>query len=138
MSAENEHQAFARRVAAALDASVTAMDARTQSRLTRLRQAALERAGTAAARSSPRGWSALWPAGAATAAVLALLLVVGQRPAPLIGPPAQMHSEDLEFLADRDALALAEDQEAPDGEADYAFYDWAAGAAQAPAAAVGT
>jgi len=32
---------------------------------------------------------------------------------------------DMELLADRDALALAQDQAAPEGELDYEFYDWA-------------
>jgi hypothetical protein len=134
VSGQDQDEQFARRVGAALEDSTSALDARTLSRLTRARQAALARASGTGGRGWLRGWQALWPAGALGAALLALLLFVGQPLPPAALQASNVHGEDLELLADRDALALAQDEDGPEGEPDYAFYDWAVDAAQAPGA----
>jgi hypothetical protein len=124
---------FARRTRALLEASAASLPARTRSRLTRARYAALEQyaAGRAARRRAL--WQRALPAGAVSAAVLAILLLVGSPRAPqpqLASVPGAAGGDDLELLADRDALALAQDQGAADTDVDYEFYAWAVGAAQ--------
>ena len=127
---------FARRTRALLEASAESLPAPTRSRLTRARFAALEqhvgpqgaRAGAASAR-----WQRWLPAGAVAGAVLTVLLMQGGPPAPELRQTSVATGtggDDLELLADRDALALAQDQSAPDADDDYAFYAWAVGAAQ--------
>lgn len=132
MNDPGRDEAFARRAGEVLGESVGVLDARTLSRLTRARHAAVGAAGASAARRWLPRWQALVPAGAVGAAVMALLLVVGQPPPPATLRTANLHGEDLELLADRDGLALAQDDESGDGEPDYAFYDWAVDAAQSP------
>jgi negative regulator of sigma E activity len=126
---------FARRARALLDASAATLPARTRSRLTRARYAALEQhAAGRTARARPM-WLRALPAGTVSAAVLALLLLVGSPRSPQLQPASAAGAasgDDLELLADRDALALAQDQGAADAAADvdYEFYAWAVSAAQ--------
>jgi len=122
-----EKDEFARHARALLEGSIEYLSARTRSRLTRARHAALERRGPLA-RLGGAGYAAWrnWlPAGAVAGAVLAVLLLAGRMPAPGLQQASVAGGEDLELLADRDALALAQDQAVQDGELDYEFYDWA-------------
>ena len=136
---------FARRARALLEDSAGSLSARTRSRLTQARHAALEQYTAASTASARAAWQRWLPAGAVSAAVLAALLMQG---GPISLPvqmqasvPAATSGDDLELLADRDALelaqdALAQDQSAPGAAAgtgadvDYEFYAWAVGAAQ--------
>ena len=94
---------FEKRARVLLEESSGRLDGRTQSRLTWWR------------------WSV--PAGAATAAVLAVVIWVGHPPA--VEGPATLASlksvEDFELLTDADAPDFVDDAE------DVEFYEWAAG-----------
>ncbi|MCU0759255.1 MAG: hypothetical protein MUF07_08690 [Steroidobacteraceae bacterium] len=129
---------FEQRTRQVLEESVQRLDGRTRSRLNQARQRALE--AHAARERSPLSWLAgargrFAPAGAV--AVLALLAVVlwDARPggdAPLAALAEGAAIEDLELLADNDALELAR-------EGDPEFYEWALAEADAAGApAVGT
>ena len=128
-----QDEEFARRARELLEGSVETLSARTRSRLTRARHAALEPRGPLARARDAAGyaaWRSWLPAGAVAGAVLAVLLVVGRGPGPEMQQASVGSGEDLELLADRDGLALAQDQAAPEGELDYEFYDWAVGTEQ--------
>jgi ferric-dicitrate binding protein FerR (iron transport regulator) len=122
---------FEQRTRALLRQSAEELPGAVRSRLTQARYAAL------AARASRRpSFARRWvPAGAAVAAVLALLIVyVPYGRGPLDTPVANAGFEDIELLADKDAVPLNGDQ-----EVDYDFYEWAAGeAAGATAPALGS
>jgi len=123
-----ENEEFARRARALLEGSVESLSARTRSRLTRARHTALEPRGSLVRMRDAAGsaaWRSWLPAGAVAGTVLAVLLLAGRWPAPEMQQAGMANGEDLELLADRDALALAQDQAAPEGELDYEFYDWA-------------
>ena len=131
MSAEEldpQSAEFERRTRLLLEHSAQQLPARIRSRLTRARYAALEH------RSDSGGyrfaaWRRWLPAGAAAAAVLAVLMLQ----APRSGsdwPQANAGGEDIEMLADSSAFALAQDQLAQGGDDDYEFYDWAVNGAQ--------
>jgi hypothetical protein len=134
---------FARRTRALLDDSAAALPARTRSRLTQARHAALARHGAAGGMfAKSASWQRWLPAGAISAAVLAVLLMQGG-----YGPlPSQLQAnkvtavagDDLELLADRDALELAQDQDGATADVDYEFYGWAVGAANDADGGVGT
>jgi len=125
---------FERRTRALLQDSADALPARTRSRLTQARYAALEPHARSPAAAARAGWQRWLPAGAISAAVLAALLMqggYGPFPRPMQpGVAAAVAADDLELLADRDALALAQDQSAPGADVDYEFYAWAVSAAQ--------
>jgi negative regulator of sigma E activity len=125
---------FEQRVRAALEDSAAGLDGRTRSRLTQARHAALDQLSARAARPAWRSWA---PAGAAAMAVLATLLFVGQRggDAPLGNPAGGGAIDDLELLADADALELTAEL---DSELDYEFYEWAAAAAEQGNGGLGT
>jgi hypothetical protein len=127
-----DHEEFARRARALLEGSLDALSARTRSRLTRARHAALEERGSLGA------WRNWLPAGAVAGAVLAALLLVGRLPAPEPQQASVASGEDLELLADRDGLALGQDQAAQEGEVDYEFYDWAVSTAQDSSGGLGS
>ena len=136
-----ENEEFARRTRTLLEGSVETLSGRTRSRLTRARHAALEQRGPLAGLRSAAGYTAWrnWlPAGAVAGAVMAVLLLIGHMPAPEGQQASVASGEDLELLADRDALALAQDQAAQEGELDYEFYDWAVSTAQDPAGGLGS
>jgi hypothetical protein len=126
MSDEAETEAdreFERRARSLLLESADALPGAVRSRLTQARYAALE-AQRAAAPVRTRGWMG---AGAAAAAVLVALLVLvphrgGVPVTALSGGPI----EDLELLAESDAVPLSEDQ-----DVDYDFYEWAVNEADA-------
>jgi hypothetical protein len=100
------------------------MPAAVRSQLTQARYAALA-TRPFWQRSLVRHWA---PAGAA--AVLAVLLLVAPRGEhPAVSPIASAMPEDMELLADSDALQLSNDQ-----DLDADFYEWAAGEAQGAAA----
>jgi hypothetical protein len=120
---------FERRARELLERSAHALPARIRSRLTRARYRALEQ------RSAGRGfgrfaWQRWLPAGAAAAAVLAVLLLQGPRPGAELPQANAGGGEDFEMLADSGAFALAQDQLSQGGDVDYEFYDWAVHAAQ--------
>jgi hypothetical protein len=97
-----------RRSRALLEDSAANLDGRVRSRLTQARHAAV------------------------AAALLGALIYVRNGPGVLpASAPAANGAEDLELLADADALQLAEDA------GDYEFYEWAAANAS-EAEAVGT
>jgi hypothetical protein len=123
---------FARRTRELLEASAASLPAGTRSRLTRARYAALELHAAGRAAGGRALWQRALPAGAVSAAVLAVLLLVGSPRAPQqqAGVTGAAGGDDLELLADRDALALAQDQGAADAGVDYEFYAWAVNAAQ--------
>jgi len=124
---------FARRTRSLLEASAAALPARTRSRLTRARYAALEQHAAVRTAGTRALWQRALPAGAVSAAVLGVLLLVGAPHAPQMQPASVTGAatgDDLELLADRDALALAQDQGAADADVDYEFYAWAVNAAQ--------
>jgi len=140
------HEALAARARVLLQESAEGLDGRTRSRLTQARHAAL------AAAAEPRGlfawlmaflappsagrWQRWAPAGALAASVLVVALLVARMPGtPGVVTHATGGGEDIELLADSDALALAQEP-----EVDYDFYEWAvdAEAHDAPAATVGS
>jgi len=118
---------FERRTRLLLERSAQELSARIRSRLTRARYAALERGNDP---SAYRGaaWHRWLPAGAAAAAVLAVLMLQAPRTGSDL-PQPNSAGEDFEMLADSSAFALAQDQLAQ-GEVDYEFYDWAVNGAQ--------
>jgi hypothetical protein len=126
-------KAFERRARELLMESVERLPAQTRSRLTRARHAALE--------SRPSWSSGLvrrWVpagAGAVAAATLAVLfLVTPHGEGPGVNPLANAAPEDLEMLADSDAVQLGRD-----ADVDYDFYEWAVSEANgAGAPSVGT
>jgi hypothetical protein len=119
---------FARRARELLDRSAHELPARIRSRLTRARYNALEQR-SASGGYRREAWQRWLPAGAAAAAVLAVLLLEPHPGAPL--PQASSSGgEDFEMLADSGAFALAQDQLSQGGDVDYEFYDWAVHTAQ--------
>jgi hypothetical protein len=118
-----------RRSRALLEDSAANLDGRVRSRLTQARHAAVAERRRTRAR---RAWLSWAPAGALAAALLGALIYVRNGPGVLpASAPAANGAEDLELLADADALELAEDA------GDYEFYEWAAANAS-EAEAVGT
>ena len=117
---------FEDRTRSTLDDSVAGLDGRVRSGLTQARHAALDQ--LAAQRNGPTGWRSvlqlrlLAPAGAMAAAALVAVVLWGGR-VPVSGNALLADGaspiEDLELLADKDALAVSAD-------GDYDFYEWAA------------
>jgi hypothetical protein len=119
---EDGSSEFEQRLRALLIDSSEALDGSTRSRLTQARYAALEqRAREKSSHALWRGWA---PAGAVAMAVLVTVLYMGRGGinAPLT-PAAGSAFDDIELLADSDALALGADT---DQELDSDFYEWAA------------
>jgi hypothetical protein len=154
---------LARQAGGRLRASAEGLDARTRSRLTQARHAALAQAvqGGVLARwlglpglrnvlqpALWRGWQRWVPAGALAASVLLVALLVLRVPGPGQPLPAAASLEDAELLADSDVLALVQEStqasgadgaDAPDAQAGFDFYDWAVDAdAQDAGGAVGS
>ncbi len=109
------------------DASIAQLNGRVRSRLTQARHAAL---GELAVRRHGGVWSrwrarlqlrTLAPAGAlAAVALLAVVLWTGRDPSSGVSiADAGNQLEDIELLADNDALDISAD-------GDYEFYEWAA------------
>jgi hypothetical protein len=106
---------FEKRSRALLEESSGRLDGRIQSRLTRARHAALDQSQKPA-RAPWWRWSV--PAGAAAAAVLAVVIWVGHP--PVVEAPLKS-VDDFELLTDADAPDFVDDGE------DVEFYEWAAG-----------
>jgi negative regulator of sigma E activity len=104
-------QDFEKRTREVLEESTARLEGRTLSRLTQARHAALDRLQ----QPMRRRWGLFVPAGAAAAAVLAVV-IWGNRTVPVDPGPV----DDVEMLADGDAPDFV------DGE-DLEFYEWAAG-----------
>jgi len=119
MSAVNEPLTeFERNARAVLEQSLARIDARTRSRLNQARHAALEAAGVRR-RAWWRSLTLIPTAGAAAAALLVAVLLWHRQPG---GEPAVLeaqHVEDMELLADAEALELLDGWDGP-------FYEWAA------------
>ncbi len=116
-----EQTPFEKRTQDVLEESATRLDGRTLSRLTQARHAALDQLQ----RPALAWWRSYVPAGAAAAAVLAVVMwsggpgsgidpnnITARTPSPL---------EDIDLLADADAPDFADEGE------DLEFYEWAAG-----------
>jgi len=118
MSAVNEPLTeFERNARVVLEQSLARVDARTRSRLNQARHAALEAAG-ARRRAWWRSLTLVPTAGAAAAALLVAVLLWHRQPG---GEPAVLeaqHVEDMELLADGEALELLDGWDGP-------FYEWA-------------
>ena len=133
---------LARRAGERLRASADGLDARTRSRLTQARHAALAQAGQAGrgvglARrlglswlqpGLQRGWQRWVPAGALAASVLLVAMLVLRVPGAGHPLPVAGSVEDAELLADGDTLALVQESSQSadaDAEGDFDFYAWA-------------
>lgn len=118
MSAVNEPLTeFERNARVVLEHSLSHVDARTRSRLNQARHAALEAAG-ARSRAWWRSLTLMPTAGAAAAALLVAVVLWHRQPG---GEPAVLeaqHVEDMELLADGEALELLDGWDGP-------FYEWA-------------
>lgn len=102
-------EAFAKKAKQLFDESVEGLDAQTQSRLNRGRQAALEQ--LAAGRPVWVQWAPA--AGVAAAAVFAVVLWTGNQPVDELTPAAT--ASDFEILLTEDSFEMLEDLE---------FYSW--------------
>ena len=118
MSAVNEPVTqFERNARVVLEQSLSRIDGRTRSRLNQARQAALEAAG---ARRTAwwRSLTLMPTVGAAAAALLVAVVLWHRQPA---GEPPVLeaqHAEDMDLLADSEALELLDGWDGP-------FYEWA-------------
>ena len=130
---------FEDRTRGTLDESLTKLDGRVRSRLTQARHAAIDelRHTKSKRRGGLAGWlqwlplRALAPAGAmAAAAVVAVVLWSGRGVGPVVADSGAA-LEDMELLADGDALAVSAD-------GDYEFYEWASAQDEPTAAERGT
>ena len=108
---------FERNARVVLEESLSRIDGRTRSRLNQARHAALAAAGA----PPPAWWRSLTlmpTAGAATAALLVAVVLWHRQPA---GEPPVLeaqHAEDMDLLADSEALELLDGWDGP-------FYEWA-------------
>ena len=118
MSAVNEPLTeFERNARAVLEQSLSRIDARTHSRLNQARHAALEAAG-ARRRAWWRSLTLMPTAGAAAAVLLVAVVLWHRQPSgepPVLEAP---HAEDMDLLADSEALELLDGWDGP-------FYEWA-------------
>jgi len=109
---------FERNARVVLEESVSRIDGRTRSRLNQARHAALEAVGA----RRPAWWRSLTlmpTAGAAAAALLVAVVLWHRQPSG--EPPvleAQHAAEDMDLLADSEALELLDGWDGP-------FYEWA-------------
>jgi hypothetical protein len=120
MSPVNETMTeFERNARALLEESVSRVDGRTRSRLNQARQAALAAAVRPRRALLWRGFGLMPAAGAAAAALLVTLVLWHREPTALAPLPEGQSVEDMDLLADSDALDLIEGWDGP-------FYEWAA------------
>ena len=115
---------FERNARLVLEESLSRVDARTRSRLNRARQLAVEAAD---ARSQPwwRSFTLMPAAGAVTAALLLGVMLWHREPAVREPPLLEGRApavEDIDLLADAEALDLVEGWDGPGP----GFYEWAA------------
>jgi hypothetical protein len=119
MSAVNEPLTeFERNARLVLEQSLSRIDARTRSRLNQARHAALEAAG-ARRRAWWRSLTLMPTAGAAAAALLVAVVLWHRQPGVETAGLEAQHVEDMELLADGEALELLDGWDGP-------FYEWAA------------
>ena len=126
MTAGEQLTDFERLSRQALEESVLRIDGRVRSRLNQARQAAVE---VASARRRPlfsRFFTLVPTAGAAAAAVLVAMVLWHRGPQlellPVSPLAESVHpAEDLDLLADGEALDLVQD-----GDGSGSFYEWAA------------
>lgn len=125
MSGGEQLTDFERLSRQALEESVLRIDGRVRSRLNQARQAAVE---VASARRRPlfsRFFTLVPTAGAAAAAVLVAMVLWHRGPQVELPVPSLAESahpaEDLDLLADGEALDLVQD-----GDGSGSFYEWAA------------
>jgi hypothetical protein len=131
-SSTNDTSEFEQRARRLLNDSVERLPAETRSRLTQARYAALS-SRPSWQRSLARRWAPAG-AGALAAAVFALVFTVPHGESPALNPLSSAAPEDLEMLADSDAVQIGGDQ-----DVDYDFYEWAVSEAKgAGAPSVGT
>ena len=117
MNTDERTEDFERRAREVFDGSVAGLDARTRSRLSHARQAALDELQTPQ-RWSWRGWA---PAGAFAVAVLAAVLLWR---APDHAVPPQVAEEGAAEVGVVEMVASGEDLEL--ASEDLEFYDWLA------------
>ena len=109
---------FERNARVLLEESLSRIDSRTRSRLNQARHAALEAAGA----RRPAWWRSLTlmpTAGAAAAALLVAVVLWHRQPSgepPVLEAPHA--AEDMDLLADSEALELLDGWDGP-------FYEWA-------------
>jgi hypothetical protein len=126
----SEPESFESRTRETFRASVESLPARTRSRLTQARHAALEAAAHPNARSARlRIWAPAFAA--ACALVLAVALWTGMPQRALMPAAVEHHSalEDLDIVASREDFELLDD--------DVDFYQWVAETPDAHEATVG-
>lgn len=125
MSAQGEQLTdFERRSRVMLEESVLRIDGRVRSRLNQARHAAVE-AATARRRPLFSRLFTLVPTAGAAAAALMVAMVFwhgGGQPPAHVDLVETTHAEDLDLLADGDALDLVEEG----GDGSGSFYEWAA------------
>ena len=110
MNDDRDEAAFERRAREVLGQSVESLDARTRSKLTQARYAALARV------DAPRRhrWQWLVPIGSlATAAAVAVVVIVSRNPVPRHEPSGSL--EDLEIVAQDENVDMLRDVD---------FYAW--------------
>jgi anti-sigma-K factor RskA len=108
---------FERNARVVLEESLSRIGGRTRSRLNQARHAALEAAG-AHRRPWWRSLTLMPTAGAATAALLVAVVLWHRQPSGEPPVPEAQHAEDMELLADSEALELLDGWDGP-------FYEWA-------------
>jgi hypothetical protein len=122
MSAGDQLTDFERLSRRALEESVLRIDGRVRSRLNQARQAAVEAALEPRRPLFSRFFTLVPTAGAAAAAVLVAMVLWHRGPQPELPPVGEGQKvEDLDLLADGDALDLIQD-----GDGSGSFYEWAA------------
>ena len=113
---------FENRARALLEDSVLRVDGRIRSRLNQARHAAIEEASR---RRSPWRRFTLMPAASAVAAAMLVAFVLWPHSHPgdslIVEGGARAGVEDLDLLADGDALDLVSDETTDTGQ----FYEWA-------------
>jgi hypothetical protein len=122
MSAGDQLTDFERLSRQALEESVLRIDGRVRSRLNQARQAAVEAASEPRRPLFSRFFTLVPTAGAAAAAVLVAMVLWHRGPQLELPPVGEGQKvEDLDLLADGDALDLIQD-----GDGSGSFYEWAA------------
>jgi hypothetical protein len=122
MSAGEQLTDFERLSRQALEESVLRIDSRVRSRLNQARQAAVDEASARRRPLFSRFFTLVPTAGAAAAAVLVAMVLWHRGPQlelPAVGEGQKV--EDLDLLADGEALDLVQD-----GDGSGSFYEWAA------------
>ena len=123
MSAGEQLTDFERLSRQALEESVLRIDSRVRSRLNQARQAAVEEASARRRPLFSRFFTLVPTAGAAAAAVLVAMVLWHHGPQlelPIVAESSHP-AEDLELIADGEALDLVQD-----GDGSGSFYEWAA------------